>query len=195
MNWSCNRDQQIEDALRTCAGLLFLMTGDSVHAKSECRHEWTRALRYEKPIIPLLFEPDAEMPLRLEPRQYLDFTGDYKQPLARLREHMRWRSSPEGVLQGLKERFLDAERDLRRANDAERARIEEEMEDLRADGAGTVHLVVWVPWDQAEARVAAGVAAGGRVVRYNVEELFWTLADPAGNEVDVATTSAPEPAG
>ena len=68
----------------------------------------------------------------------------------------------------------------------------EEMDELRADGAGTIHLVVWVPWDVAESRVAAGVAAGGRIVRHNVEELFWTLADPAGNEVDVATTSAPE---
>jgi 4a-hydroxytetrahydrobiopterin dehydratase len=67
----------------------------------------------------------------------------------------------------------------------------EEMEELRADGAGTVHLVVWVPWDKAEARVAAGLAAGGRLVRHNLEERFWTLADPAGNEVDVATTSAP----
>jgi hypothetical protein len=61
----------------------------------------------------------------------------------------------------------------------------------RPDGAGTVHLVVWVPWEEAESRVAAGVAAGGRIVRHNVEEMFWTLADPAGNEVDVATTSAP----
>ena len=68
----------------------------------------------------------------------------------------------------------------------------EEMDELRSDGRGSVHFVVWVPWDQAEARVAAGVAAGGRIVRHNVEELFWTLADPAGNEVDVATTSAPE---
>ena len=71
----------------------------------------------------------------------------------------------------------------------------EEMDELRADGAGTIHFVVWVPWDEAEARVAAGVAAGGRIVRRNDEENFWTLADPAGNEVDVATTSAPEPAG
>jgi 4a-hydroxytetrahydrobiopterin dehydratase len=70
----------------------------------------------------------------------------------------------------------------------------EEMDELRADGAGTIHLVVWVPWDRAESRVAAGVAAGGRVVRHNREEQFWTLADPAGNEVDVATTSAPEEA-
>lgn len=71
----------------------------------------------------------------------------------------------------------------------------EEMDELRPDGAGTVHFVVWVPWDEAESRVAAGVAAGGRIVRRNDEENFWTLADPAGNEVDVATTSAPEPAG
>jgi 4a-hydroxytetrahydrobiopterin dehydratase len=67
----------------------------------------------------------------------------------------------------------------------------EEMDELRA-GAGTIHPVVWVPWDQAESRVAAGLAAGGRLVRHNVEEQFWTLADPAGNEVDIATTSAPE---
>jgi 4a-hydroxytetrahydrobiopterin dehydratase len=51
----------------------------------------------------------------------------------------------------------------------------EEMDELRPDGKGSVHLVVWLPWDQAEARVAAGIA------------------DPAGNEVDIATSSAPDP--
>ena len=71
----------------------------------------------------------------------------------------------------------------------------EQMDELRADAAGTIHLVVWVPWDQAEARVAAALAAGGRLVRHNTEEAFWTLADPAGNEVDVATTTAPRPDG
>jgi 4a-hydroxytetrahydrobiopterin dehydratase len=70
----------------------------------------------------------------------------------------------------------------------------EEMDELRPDGAGTIHLVAWVPWDVAESRVAAGVAAGGRLVRHNVEEGFWTLADPVGNEVDIATTSAPDQA-
>jgi 4a-hydroxytetrahydrobiopterin dehydratase len=68
----------------------------------------------------------------------------------------------------------------------------EAMEELRRDGKGTIHLVVWVPWDLAAARVDAGIAAGGSLVRHNVEEAFWTLADPAGNEVDIATTSAPE---
>ena len=68
----------------------------------------------------------------------------------------------------------------------------EEMDELRPDGKGSIHFVVWVPWDEAEARVAAGVEAGGRIVRRNDEEHFWTLADPVGNEVDIATTSAPE---
>lgn len=68
----------------------------------------------------------------------------------------------------------------------------EQMDELRSDGKGSIHLVVWLPWDQAQARIAAGLAAGGTVVRENSEELFWTLADPAGNEVDIATTPAPE---
>lgn len=68
----------------------------------------------------------------------------------------------------------------------------EQMDEPRADGAGTIHLVVWVPWDRVEARIQAALAAGGRMVRHNLEEAFWTLADPAGNEVDVATTSPPD---
>jgi 4a-hydroxytetrahydrobiopterin dehydratase len=67
----------------------------------------------------------------------------------------------------------------------------EEMDELRADGAGTIHLVVWVPWDEAAARGDAGIAAGGRLVRHNTEEGFSTLADPAGNEVDIGTMSPP----
>lgn len=47
------------------------------------------------------------------------------------------------------------------------------------------HIDVSVPQDQAEARVAAGLAAGGRLVRDNAPR-HWTLADPEGNEVDIA---------
>jgi 4a-hydroxytetrahydrobiopterin dehydratase len=48
-----------------------------------------------------------------------------------------------------------------------------------------IHIDVYVSDDQAEARVAAAVAAGGRVVRDEAPE-YWTLADSEGNEVDVA---------
>lgn len=50
-----------------------------------------------------------------------------------------------------------------------------------------LHVDVFVPHDEAEARVAAGVAAGGRVVSDAHAPAWWTLADPEGNEVDVAT--------
>jgi 4a-hydroxytetrahydrobiopterin dehydratase len=49
-----------------------------------------------------------------------------------------------------------------------------------------IHIDLYVPEDQAEARVAAAVAAGGRIVNDSRAPLWWTLADPEGNEVDVA---------
>lgn len=44
----------------------------------------------------------------------------------------------------------------------------------------TLDVLVSVPHDQAEARVAAGVAAGGRIVSDRYAPACWTLADPGG---------------
>jgi len=63
----------------------------------------------------------------------------------------------------------------------------EQMEEPRADGGGAIHVAVWVPSEQAEARIAAALAAGGRMVRDKFAPSWWTLADPAGNEADIAT--------
>jgi len=46
---------------------------------------------------------------------------------------------------------------------------------------------VWVPHDQAEARVAAGIAAGGCVVSDAMAPSGWVLADAEDNEACVAT--------
>jgi 4a-hydroxytetrahydrobiopterin dehydratase len=51
-----------------------------------------------------------------------------------------------------------------------------------------VHVDVFVPHDAAEARVAAALAAGGRLVDDSHAPDWWTLADVEGNEVDVAST-------
>jgi 4a-hydroxytetrahydrobiopterin dehydratase len=50
-----------------------------------------------------------------------------------------------------------------------------------------IHIDVWVPHDQAEARIAAAIAAGGHLVSDEHAPAWWTLADAEGNEVDVAT--------
>ena len=64
----------------------------------------------------------------------------------------------------------------------------EQMEQPRPDGGGAIHVAVWVPYEQAEARIAAALAAGGRMVRDEFAPSWWTLADAAGNEADIATT-------
>ncbi len=64
----------------------------------------------------------------------------------------------------------------------------EAMDEARPGGLGAIHVAVWVPYEQAEARVAAALAAGGRLVRDDRAPAWWTLADAAGNEVDIATT-------
>ncbi|HSL12245.1 MAG TPA: VOC family protein [Actinomycetota bacterium] len=62
----------------------------------------------------------------------------------------------------------------------------QQMDEPRA-GRNRIHLDVFVPHDQAEARVAAALEAGGRIVQDGFAPAWWTLADPEGNEVDVAT--------
>jgi len=54
-------------------------------------------------------------------------------------------------------------------------------------GRHRIHVDVWVPVDQAEARVAAALAAGGHLVSSAHAPGWWTLGDAEGNEVDVAT--------
>jgi 4a-hydroxytetrahydrobiopterin dehydratase len=50
-----------------------------------------------------------------------------------------------------------------------------------------VHLDIAVPHEQAEARVAAALAAGGRLVTDAHAPKWWVLADPEDNEACVAT--------
>jgi 4a-hydroxytetrahydrobiopterin dehydratase len=50
-----------------------------------------------------------------------------------------------------------------------------------------VHFDITVAHDEAEARVAAALAAGGRLVDDSYARSFWVLADAEGNEVCVCT--------
>ena len=61
------------------------------------------------------------------------------------------------------------------------------MKELRADGGGAIHVAIWIPYELAQARVDAALAAGGHMVRDKYAPSWWTLADAAGNEVDIST--------
>ena len=70
------------------------------------------------------------MPFRLELRQYVDFTHGSDAGMARLREHVRWRATPEGALHTLKERLEDVHRELARSEATDKAQLEEEIGEL-----------------------------------------------------------------
>jgi lysozyme family protein len=135
-------DKQIEEAIRDCESLIFLMTLDSVEDGSVCKNEWVQALKYKKPILLVRFHAKAEPPFRLNSRQFIDFTGNFETGLARLRKDLQYLSSPRGVLQAMQYRLNDAQRDLRRASDpTETGRIKDEIEQLKKQIAEQKRIV------------------------------------------------------
>lgn len=53
-------------------------------------------------------------------------------------------------------------------------------------GRGRTHIDVSVPADQAEKRLKAALAGGGRLVRGSDEDRSWTIASPDNHGVDIA---------
>ncbi|MGF0175842.1 VOC family protein [Streptomyces sp. Marseille-Q5077] len=66
----------------------------------------------------------------------------------------------------------------------------QQMEEPRPQ-RNRVHVDVWVPYDQAEARIAAALAAGGHLVNDSDAPSNWVLADPEGNEACVGVAGPP----
>ena len=50
-----------------------------------------------------------------------------------------------------------------------------------------IHFDICVPHDEAQRRIAAALAAGGRLTYEDEAPTFWVLADPEGNEVCITT--------
>ena len=61
----------------------------------------------------------------------------------------------------------------------------QQMESPRT-GRNRLHIDIYVPHDQVRARIDAALAAGGRIVSDAHAPGWWTLADPEGNEADLA---------
>jgi len=61
----------------------------------------------------------------------------------------------------------------------------QQMESPRT-GRNRFHIDIYVPHDQVQARIDAALAAGGQIVSDTHAPDWWTLADPEGNEADLA---------
>lgn len=126
-----NWDEQVSEAIKSCKCMLFIASPDSVTANSICADEIDWALRYKKTVIPLIAYENVDIPFRLSRRKFIDFTGDFEIALSQLRNLIAWLDTPEGILQSMKDRLADAQRDLRRKPEKTQ-RIEKEIEELNA---------------------------------------------------------------
>ncbi|MCP4345538.1 MAG: tetratricopeptide repeat protein [Desulfobacterales bacterium] len=127
-------EDQVLRAIETCAGLLFIGTSESVCTDADCRAEWTRALKYKKPVIPVWLHAGLELPHRLSGRKVIDFShGDLASNVTLLCDHLKWLATPRGQVQALKDRRRDAQNDLRRANSKMCQRIRDEIAQLDRD--------------------------------------------------------------
>ncbi len=124
-------DDQLAKAIRDSNCLLFVMSKDSTGGHSNCKDEWTWALKYKKPVICLWISNDAEDQFRLNSRQKIDFTSNFDQGLAKLRKTITFLDSPEGELEELNHRLNDANRDLRRASGTDKPRIQADIDELK----------------------------------------------------------------
>jgi tetratricopeptide (TPR) repeat protein len=126
-------DSQLADALAASKAVLFVMTPDSVGARSRCRVEWSQALQSCKPVYPLRFDRTVSLPLQLSDTQWIDFTGDFEDGLAALRQELTWLESPEGEIQLMRWRLLEAERERLRSQDPIRlTALDREIAGLKA---------------------------------------------------------------
>src|ERR1039457_2276503 len=89
---------EIDDAIKNCRCLVYLMTPDSVSSDSWCPEEIARANRYKKTIVPIMAGKDVVPLLGFETPQRIDITDDFASGLALLREHILWTETPEGEL-------------------------------------------------------------------------------------------------
>jgi tetratricopeptide (TPR) repeat protein len=119
------REQRLEDAIRDCWLLLFLVTPEGIRSEA-CHQAWRRALSYKKPVVPLRFFSPGELPLQLRHRRVVDFSANFDTAVGRLCQYLSWMSGPEGELEVLRDR-LD---DLQREWSASPARVQAEIDEL-----------------------------------------------------------------
>jgi 4a-hydroxytetrahydrobiopterin dehydratase len=88
---------------------------------------------------------------------------------------------------GYEPRIDSPDEDLVDPHDRDAAFWFEQMDEPRADGKGAIQVVVSLPLEQAQARIDAALAAGGRIVHDANAPEWWTLEYPAGNQADIAS--------
>ena len=80
-------DQAVEQALKSCQGMLAVLSPESV-GSNNVMDEVSYALEEGKQVVPILLR-SCDIPFRLRRVQYIDFTSDYDTGFSQLRKALR----------------------------------------------------------------------------------------------------------
>jgi tetratricopeptide (TPR) repeat protein len=135
-------ERQIKEALQTCAGLILLVSLDSGDETAGCSREWTQALSYQRPLVLMRLDPEADIPYRLTGYPLMGLSGaarrgvgdEFAAAVVQLRQHLDGLTSPAGRLKQVEAQLATAQADLRLAREAaRRERIWADIEDLKKE--------------------------------------------------------------
>jgi len=124
-------NEQIPSAISNSKCLLFVMSVDSTGKGSNCKDEWTWALKCKIPIICLWIDNTAEDQFQLINRQKIDFSTNFHAGLAKLKKAIDHLDSFEGKVEELNRRLVEANRALRRAKGNEENKIKQDIENIK----------------------------------------------------------------
>lgn len=125
--------KQIQDAIKKCSALVFVVTDDSAQS-DYCSQEWSYALSCKKPIVPVTIDSEVVPPLGIADLHSIDCQDRFDDALANLGRFLRWLPSPPGMLYQFETRLREAKRSLHHASDnpGKQKRIEDEIVALKA---------------------------------------------------------------
>lgn len=114
--------EETDIAIRTCWLLVFIATPESVRSRT-CTAEWSRALTFKKPIVPLIYK-ETLLPLLLEQREYISLLESAEKGMAELLKYLKFLQTPEGEIRILQSRYDDFALELGHHRHSKRIRLE-----------------------------------------------------------------------
>jgi tetratricopeptide (TPR) repeat protein len=136
-------DDRLEQAISMSQALLFVGTRDASNS-NECKNELKWADQHVKPIIPLRFHADAQLPMALVRRTSIDFTRESERPsrLLDLKRQLELIASPAGRADQNMERLQRWNRELLVAPEAERPAIQQKIAAIERENEELLPLLV-----------------------------------------------------
>lgn len=121
-------ERRIHQAVQACWAMLVIVSPQSIDSAQRHR-EWKLALRFQKPLLPLVLGA-VTLPLLLRRRRPLTISDPNNLDMPALLQRLAWLRSPRGEIQTLRDQVADFERALAQGQPPHAAALRTEIDRL-----------------------------------------------------------------